>query len=1021
VIHHARKRGGTGGAAIAPPPPLRSGARLPTERQLSFVSLETFSRGEPITALEYAQCEPVDLALHRARAELGTTGYDMFHLRCEQFAHWCTTANAPNAKPPSMRVLTTAPHPPHRCKTANAPDAKPPRPADLPGSAGAVSGAFRLTRAGAGAMTYCPPVGRPPAGGAAGGADGADGEGCRAAGLLSMQPGLEGEGRSQITPRSLRDQFVRASTGLEVEGRCVWPRAPLVGSAASADEVLPVPTTALHMPTTAPHMPTTALPVPVMPALPHPAGAGSGNGSSSAVLGSAAVGSAGLSRLVAREAEREREAAAAVAHAAGFHVYHHLAQDSASPGVEAAERAVHSGSRTVHSGSSSSSGAHNGALSPSPSPSVVFDATSVAVARAHLLEVLQSRALVYADASAGAALREVVLAFLHAGGYGGAGYGGGRRIWQRRLGHALSTALEYSMGSLGLLEMGLPALVPLSRRLHKKLGDLCQLTFILLDWQSAAPGAAPGAVPSAAPGAVPSAGGAGEGVSEGGGRAGMAACYGHGLEVGFVTILRSALDAFAQGLVFDAHAPSAPAPHSPSRLSGGRAAATGAAPPTPPAPPPAGAAAGAANDEGRRLLQLMRTLVAALDLYLGARIDELNAALKTALETPETAPEVAPETAPEAAPETAPEAAPGGTTALCTVLYERVARALSQPPTAPAIDATKSGYAIGGSGSNGGSNGGSIGSSNGSSNGSSAGGASVALELDLNLDLDLEARFLSLRFRSVDVDVLHALCRADLMSGAALSASLHASRRVGLEKLTEIPEYAMDRESRLSMSSSPFSPDSLERPLERRRRSSHDEVPYKEGTLSHLRASLTGSDGLGESAREPSPPPPPMTPSTEGAAAAADGAHDGARTLDGALEESDDGFGVTHRPLPVPTTALPGLGEAMRLPLRPLTADRTRRDRGEIAGDAAGGRALIGASASGAVDLLAQDGPLPPPVRSAGGLNGARTTASGMRMLRALGISTTTPPSTSTRSSAPSLVIVDDHFSDVIEPRRRDG
>ena len=255
------------------------------------------------------------------------------------------------------------------------------------------------------------------------------------------------------------------------------------------------------------------------------------------------------------------------------------------------------------------------------------------------------------------------------------------------------------------------------------------------------------------------------------------------------------------------------------------------------------------------------------------------------------------------------------------------------------------------------------------------------------------------------------------MSGAALSASLHASRRVGLEKLTEIPEYAMDRESRLSMSSSPFSPDPLERPLERRRRTSHDEVPNKEGTLSHLRASLTGSDGLGESAREPSPPPPPMTPSTEGAAAAADGA----RTLDGALEESDDGVGFAYRPLPVPTTALPGLGEAMRLPLRPLTADRTRRDRGEIAGDAAGGRALIGASASGAVDLLAQDVPLPASVRSAGGLNGARTTASGMRMLRALGISTTTPHSTSTRSSAPSLVIVDDHFSDVIEPRRRDG
>ena len=48
-----------------------------------------------MAVLEYAQCGAADVILQRARNELGSCGYELFHLHCEQFAHWCKTGNAP--------------------------------------------------------------------------------------------------------------------------------------------------------------------------------------------------------------------------------------------------------------------------------------------------------------------------------------------------------------------------------------------------------------------------------------------------------------------------------------------------------------------------------------------------------------------------------------------------------------------------------------------------------------------------------------------------------------------------------------------------------------------------------------------------------------------------------------------------------------------------------------------------------------------------------------------------------------
>ena len=80
-------------------------ARVPRDRALRFVSLEEFGRGEGVYCLHYEWCDPPDVTLQRARNELGAGSLDLFHIRCEQFASWCKTGNAPNAPRPTRPPL----------------------------------------------------------------------------------------------------------------------------------------------------------------------------------------------------------------------------------------------------------------------------------------------------------------------------------------------------------------------------------------------------------------------------------------------------------------------------------------------------------------------------------------------------------------------------------------------------------------------------------------------------------------------------------------------------------------------------------------------------------------------------------------------------------------------------------------------------------------------------------------------------------------------------------------------------
>ncbi|MFM7731862.1 MAG: lecithin retinol acyltransferase family protein [Cyanobium sp.] len=54
---------------------------------------EDFSRGQPITAVEYPQgsCSPAGVTLRRAMGRLGEQNYNLLFNNCEHFAHWCKT------------------------------------------------------------------------------------------------------------------------------------------------------------------------------------------------------------------------------------------------------------------------------------------------------------------------------------------------------------------------------------------------------------------------------------------------------------------------------------------------------------------------------------------------------------------------------------------------------------------------------------------------------------------------------------------------------------------------------------------------------------------------------------------------------------------------------------------------------------------------------------------------------------------------------------------------------------------
>ncbi len=54
---------------------------------------EHFSRGQPITAVDYPEgsCSPAGVTLRRAMGRLGEQNYNLLFNNCEHFAHWCKT------------------------------------------------------------------------------------------------------------------------------------------------------------------------------------------------------------------------------------------------------------------------------------------------------------------------------------------------------------------------------------------------------------------------------------------------------------------------------------------------------------------------------------------------------------------------------------------------------------------------------------------------------------------------------------------------------------------------------------------------------------------------------------------------------------------------------------------------------------------------------------------------------------------------------------------------------------------
>ncbi len=54
---------------------------------------EDFSRGQPITTVEYPEgsCSPSGVTLRRAMGRLGEQNYNLLFNNCEHFAHWCKT------------------------------------------------------------------------------------------------------------------------------------------------------------------------------------------------------------------------------------------------------------------------------------------------------------------------------------------------------------------------------------------------------------------------------------------------------------------------------------------------------------------------------------------------------------------------------------------------------------------------------------------------------------------------------------------------------------------------------------------------------------------------------------------------------------------------------------------------------------------------------------------------------------------------------------------------------------------
>ena len=106
VLHHESRRGKTSLGDQR--------AKLLRKVRVGICAIEAFAKGDAIVVADYrgGALAAVDVQLERARAELGRGGYDPFHLREEQWTHYCKTGATDAAAKQRYRLRALPPAPP---------------------------------------------------------------------------------------------------------------------------------------------------------------------------------------------------------------------------------------------------------------------------------------------------------------------------------------------------------------------------------------------------------------------------------------------------------------------------------------------------------------------------------------------------------------------------------------------------------------------------------------------------------------------------------------------------------------------------------------------------------------------------------------------------------------------------------------------------------------------------------------------------------------------------------------------
>lgn len=651
-----------GGGAAA----VRQLRRMTSDKQVSFETIEEFARGEGLYVVSYpdaaSRCDAADAVLQRARDGLGVAGLDLFHLSCEQFAIKCKTGGAPSDGPRPVHPARSAAAAaaaigntgggggggehtsPMRRRHSSASDGVAAVAAAAAAASGGLASPSRLAGSfvsRAGSLLFRPATsgggggacGRGGGGGGSGGGGGGSGGGAGNFPMDDEQPrgtagrrsspgggrgGAVGGGHASGsgTTRTRSPPPQRMSTaglstrpwvhgsGAGHEAAARGGRAERRRSRSSRDDSR--------------------------------SGARGGGGGGSGGGGGAGVDqhteeSDDDSYASAAEDVGDAETEVEQQQQQGEH-YETAGDPLPSASSSTAADYFYESSLQLAGTDADAPRPLEGATRPRKDQAalalgvgfevygVCCDGAMAQRKRAQLLLVLQSRGIVYADVAAATALRELVLAFLDGGGYDSVGYMAFRTRAQRRLSHVISTAMEGSM-SFGLSEHGsplgalgegggTPMLVPASRRLAKKLGDLLQLCYIVFDWQ-----------PTSA-------------------TSGSAHAHGSGPSHHFAADVQEALVAFSHGLVFERspaddalrlaaaspQQPSGSATHDPTTasplrpLSSPGCYASGYGPlessPGSSAASPPSLFFGASHAEEQAALHQMRMLAAAMHLYL---------------------------------------------------------------------------------------------------------------------------------------------------------------------------------------------------------------------------------------------------------------------------------------------------------------------------------------------------------------------------------------------------------------------